>query len=1132
MPTPSSPYSPDHEFALLFERDFDPVTFERGLAYAHQSRATIDHVEDLGRGELDVSGRCRGSRGRVYQVSVCVELDPASGLQFGGSSCTCPVGTDCKHAVALLLTFLEQLPEETDTPNQWTDEPDQESSLVTVGDDTLRWLALLDQPTHPQADADVDAQFAPQPRLVYLFQPDRIPTLSLGKCKPLKKGGLSKPTSFKPQPHDLSSTMRRDFIRDEDETPLRLFFALQSEEYNYYYQSDSVSIKGETGALLLMRAAATGRLYLKDEMQAPLAAERERPLNLKWVLDERGMQHLAFDLPAHVYVLPTWPPHFFDPQTHGIGLLASPLPENVFRKMMLAPPLNQHEAALVRERLRTLLDEPEQAQALPLPSAVEPVRPAAPPRARLRLAMGSFRHESLLSLVEQYPIAELELDYVAEGVTVNGSETPELMFQGTRDGETITMRRDLESERAIWKQLQAVGLESFHRRMPSYHRTDATGDCLVTAPADARGWLPLLQDGLIHVEDAGIEIEYADDFPFELATPDDWFVAVDEQEGNDWFDLDLGVVINGEKVSLVPPLIHLLKEQPRILQRLDAMGDEDTLPLRIDNRRLLPVPAPRLRNWLKPLLEFIDEDRPRMSRHHAAALAAFDDLPTQWLGGEQLRELGKRLRDFTGIEQVSPAAGFNTTLRGYQQAGLSWLQFLRSYGFAGILADDMGLGKTVQTLAHIQLEKAEGRADRPSLVIAPTSLLPNWANEARQFAPDLNVLTLHGPNRASQFDNIDEADLILTTYPLLVRDQETLLAKQYHVLVLDEAQFIKNPKAQSHRVARKLDARHRLSLTGTPLENHLGELWAQFDFLMPGLLGQVKRFNELFRSPIEKQGDTDAHARLKSRVAPFMLRRTKEQVLRELPPRTEIVRWVELEGPQRDLYESLRVVFDKKLREALQNQGIGRSQIMILDALLKLRQACCDPRLVKLDSARKVAATGAAGSAKLTELMTLLDELVDEGRRILLFSQFTSMLGLIEAELVKRKLGFTKLTGQTRDRDTPVRAFQNGEVPIFMISLKAGGTGLNLTAADTVIHYDPWWNPAVEAQATARAHRIGQDKPVFVYKLLGRGTVEEKILALQDRKRGLADQLLTGKKGDGSHLITADDLDVLFQPLA
>ena len=580
------------------------------------------------------------------------------------------------------------------------------------------------------------------------------------------------------------------------------------------------------------------------------------------------------------------------------------------------------------------------------------------------------------------------------------------------------------------------------------------------------------------------------------------------------------------------PLARLIAERPKLHEELRQLGDDQRVALALDERHMLPVPVVRLRAWLVPLFEFAEShgghELPRLSRLNAAALVELEQLPSHWLGGEKLRELGRRLHDFSGIAETLPAPGFTATLRSYQQLGLNWLQFLRSYGLAGILADDMGLGKTVQTLAHLHLEKACGRADRPSLVVLPTSLIANWRSEAQQFAPDLKVLTLHGPERGLLFAEMAGADLVLTTYPLLVRDQQALLAQEYHVLVLDEAQFVKNPKAQSHRVARQLKARHRLSLTGTPLENHLGELWAQYNFLLPGLLGDVRSFATNFRAPIEKLGNHDRRRQLAERVRPFLLRRTKEQVLTELPPKTEIIRWVELAGIQRDLYESLRLAYDKKLRQVLAARGVGQSQIMILDALLKLRQTCCDPRLVKLPGAAQQ--HKAHESAKLALLMEMLEELLEEGRSILLFSQFTSMLALIEQELVSRGIAYVKLTGQTKQRETPINRFQRGEVKLFLISLKAGGTGLNLTAADTVIHYDPWWNPAVEEQATARAHRIGQDKPVFVYKLMTQGTVEEKILALQERKRGLADNLLAGV-GVRQHLITAEDLDVLFQPL-
>ncbi len=438
----------------------------------------------------------------------------------------------------------------------------------------------------------------------------------------------------------------------------------------------------------------------------------------------------------------------------------------------------------------------------------------------------------------------------------------------------------------------------------------------------------------------------------------------------------------------------------------------------------------------------------------------------------------------------------------------------------------MGLGKTAQTLAHLLAEKDAGRLNQPALIIMPTSLIFNWKREAERFAPGLRVLSLHGPSRAERFAAIPEHDVCLTTYPLLWRDQEALGAHAYHLLILDEAQTIKNAASQASQAVRQFRAAHRLCLTGTPLENHLGELWALFDFLMPGFLGTSKHFTSTWRTPIEKQGNSLRHALLARRIKPFMLRRKKDEVAKELPEKTIIVRTVELEGSQRDLYETVRSAMDARVREEIASKGFARSQIVILDALLKLRQVCCDPRLVRIDAAQKV-----REHAKLDLLMDMLPEMVDEGRRILLFSQFTSMLDLIAAELGSRKLEFVTLTGSTSDRETPIRCFQDGQVPIFLISLKAGGTGLNLTAADTVIHYGPWWNPAVENQATDRAHRLGQSKKVFVYKLVVAGSIEEKILALQEKKAELAAGILS-EDHEGSVKFSDADLAALLEPIS
>ena len=346
------------------------------------------------------------------------------------------------------------------------------------------------------------------------------------------------------------------------------------------------------------------------------------------------------------------------------------------------------------------------------------------------------------------------------------------------------------------------------------------------------------------------------------------------------------------------------------------------------------------------------------------------------------------------------------------------------------------------------------------------------------------------------------------------------------MIILDEAQHIKNSQTNSYQILQQLRTKHRICLTGTPMENHLGELWSLFNFLSPGLLGSSKQFYQIFRTPIEKQGNVIRQQSLNQRIYPYMLRRTKDQVVKELPPKTEIICNIELLGPQRDLYESIRLSVEKKLKKAIQDRGIASSQIIILDALLKLRQVCCDPRLLSLEQAKKVKT-----SEKLNFLMKMLTQLLQEGRKILLFSSFSSMLKLIEEELAKQKISYVVLTGNTRDRETPIQKFQEGKVSVFLISLKAGGTGLNLTAADTVIHYDPWWNPAAEAQATDRAHRIGQTKSIFVYKLVTVGTVEEKILTMQQKKRALLDGLFEESQKATKVGITKEDLSFLFKPI-
>jgi SNF2 family DNA or RNA helicase len=419
------------------------------------------------------------------------------------------------------------------------------------------------------------------------------------------------------------------------------------------------------------------------------------------------------------------------------------------------------------------------------------------------------------------------------------------------------------------------------------------------------------------------------------------------------------------------------------------------------------------------------------------------------------------------------------------------------------------------------------------LIVAPTSVLSNWQRELRRFAPSLSYCLWHGSERTNHKSAFLSADVVITSYALLHLDSDFLLAQQYTMVVLDEAQFIKNPRTKVSQAARQLVAEQRLCLSGTPVENHLGELWSLFDFVQPGLLGSEAQFSRLYRKPIEIQGSSYRSEILAKRLAPFILRRTKNQVAKDLPAKSEFIQTLTMGDAQRELYDSLRLSMHKQLRQLIAAQGVSGSHIEILDTLLKLRQVCCDPRLLapsgnaQNGEVQKSDASN-SDSVKMRFLVEQIPALIEEGRRILLFSQFTSVLTLVGQAMDAIEVPYLQLTGSTRNRQALVDRFQSGEIPLFLISLKAGGTGLNLTAADTVIHYDPWWNPAVEDQATDRAHRIGQDKPVFVYKLVTENTVEEKILALHARKRSLAEGIYTNKAAS-SMSIGVEDLEFLMQ---
>ena len=862
----------------------------------------------------------------------------------------------------------------------------------------------------------------------------------------------------------------------------------------------------------------------------PLEKGPERDIGFVWVDQPDGSQELQAKVEANepAKLLRGHTLWYVLPEARVFGRVKGD-PE-LLETIESAPRLQPEDVAGVQQKLKRVggieLPAPKVRKVRTVASTPVPV-----------LSMSVLESSSLNTSNSRLPprlgVAALFFDY--DGHRLPPSEGTDIKPRLLHQGDVVEIERDRTKENRTEQRLEKADLldarlwayDKGITRSPFAHNQYLLQQNGRRVPLAPEAWTSVLME----LASSGFRIEYTPDFPRDdVVDIDEWLAAV-EDRGNAWFDVSLGIDVGGQRIDLLPILRKILADPDGFPLRKPADEKPDaTYRFRLDDNRSIKLPMARLRAIMEPLLEWLlaeDTGGLRIHRTQAEALLRVaDGANLTWRGGDKLRTKIEQLRKKPAA--IAPPSNFRAQLRPYQIDGLNWLNFLSDAGLGGILADDMGLGKTVQVLAHLTCEKARGRLKHPALVVAPTSLVGNWRDEASRFAPDLGVLVLHGANRAARYEEIQQHDLVITTYPLLPRDRDDLVKQQFSLLIMDEAQAIKNSRSQAAQVVREIPAKRRLAMTGTPLENHLGELWAQFDAVEPGLLGSEKAFARAYRNPIEKGGDTERQQRLNKRVSSLLLRRRKEDVLTELPPKTEIVHPLELSGSQRQLYESLRLSQHERVRESIAARGLAQSGIVVLDALLKLRQACCDPRLVKLESARKV-----DESAKLDALLELVDGLIGEGRKVLVFSQFTAMLDLIAEALDERNLPFLQLTGDTpaAQRTDLVREFQTGTTPIFLISLKAGGVGLNLTAADAVIHYDPWWNPAVESQATDRAHRMGQDKPVFVYKLICAGTVEEKIQAMQGRKAELARAVLEGGGSTTTLRFDESDLSELFAPL-
>ena len=1099
--------------------------FARGQAYERQGR-----VRSLVQDETLVIASVRGSAAEPYEQRITLGFGRDRTLDRVGGYCNCPVGWNCKHVAAALVALANREPTL----------PASAANGVRLPPAIASWLARVRAADTPEAGAEDDGEYpeSVRDRLIYVVdvEPSGRPTVTPMKAT-LKKDGTLGKGARRYDASRLYWTEKPKFVRQVDERILRRINLLKLNQPIVYAAPHGEPEPGEIPDLLAM-IAATGRGRWKDVHGPALGDGGPREGRLVWSAEEDGRQRPGVVDADGVALaaLAVEPPVYVDPESGAFGPLAFKAPPKLALALLAAPDIPPEAAGAVAEAFGAL------AAAPPPPRRIrtETRRGIAPtPVLRLLGLTTRQRHGRWGAIGTPVVLPALRLDFEYGGRLVRAFPFENPTF---RDGDiVVTLERDRAREDSLHHRLADSGADtidhldhlSFSRGAEPLDRAFAGGASAADLEyADPRSEaLAFVAETVPRLRAEGWRVEIDPSWPCRLHEGPVQIRAGLESGGTDWFSLGLTLEAGGQRIDLAPLLGTIINMLP-----LDEDGTPDpdfdieeflddlVLYQRLDDGSHVRLEAATLAPLVHAVRGLLDGFHAAEAARVAELAEALDGCGVPFEGGAALVELGRKLRALSEAPFAEPPPGLAAELRPYQKTGYGWLSALAETGFGGGLADDMGLGKTVQTLALLLERHVVRRADRPSLLIVPTSLVGTWRREAERFAPALKVLVLHGPDRHARMDEIPANHVVITTYPLIHRDHAALFGHDWEIVVLDEAQAVKNPASSAAKHIRKARARTRLALTGTPMENSLQDLWTLFDWLIPGLLGDRKAFNARFRNPIEKLGDTAAQAALNARIRPFMLRRTKGDVAAELPEKIEITEFVPLGDRQRGLYESIRVTMDARVRDAIARKGLAASRITILDALLKLRQVCCDPALLKQNGAAPV-----TDSAKRARLMEMLEPLIAEGRRVLVFSQFVQMLRLIEADVKARGWDYAWLTGETRNREEVVAKFQEGTAPLFLISLKAGGVGLTLTAADTVILYDPWWNPAVERQAMDRAHRIGQDRSVFVFRLVAEGTVEQAIATLQAKKQALADALFEGP-AQGPLALTQEDLSALFAP--
>ncbi|MEY4544547.1 MAG: hypothetical protein RL685_742 [Pseudomonadota bacterium] len=1090
-------------------------TFLRGLDY--EKRKVVGELQV---NQANATARIKGSDADPYQTTI----------QLGGdgitSECSCPAfqktGHHCKHVAALLITVRNQAraqqPPRRDpmpaTPAPAAPPPSNGATASSQGGSSQSQSQPQQQRegkpsrrrerrrrTQLQAVASTSVQDVPS-------SDGTARTTGLGAWLAPESGARRVDIEYRVHVRaggltitllDLGARVPllpsaalawQALIPTADRDALRILARFESGNVRH----PAVDVRGEDAAELLPKLEGRRVLLEPALMQLRFSSEVLRPhFDLEMVGSDTIVAKVSFEREGNGrrFSLTSggWfegNPGYHIDTTEGI---ARPLDVRVspaaLRRLLRAPTIAEPSSELI-QLICQMLPRLSIELGAPLPDLSQIADVVdLPPQFRMRAGGSLVKAEVALRTA----YGDIEVEVRADGIS------PPIIVKPSNSGQLATcVRTDIVAQQKAVELLLELGLKA-----------DEAGEAFVAEGDDAlRFWsegigsLPESWDLYVPEELVGVQVR---------AKPVQMQARV--SSGVDWLNVQIiwesdGVTIDRKEIE------QCLREGKKYVR----LSDDSYAPL--DAERVEALVAREIE-----LIASVGKNGKLPLSQAGRVQELLNQLPDAKLSAGA-KQFFKKLSSIEEIKQIKKPRALKATLRPYQEQGLSWLKFIHDLGTGGILADDMGLGKTVQTIALLLLEKQENK-DIRVLIVAPTSVVTNWMREIERFGKTLTTALWHGAGRKEQQKELTSANVIITSYALLRRDIDLLTKLQLDYVILDEAQAIKNPHSATAQAAKELTPSRRLALTGTPIENRLTEIWSIFDFVSPGILPPLPKFEERFSRPID-QGDSKAAARLKAIIHPFILRRTKLEVAKDLPAKIESDKVIDLAPEQRGIYTQVLREVRAQVMGELDRVGVAKSQLHILAGLTKLRQAACDPRLLGLPRE-----FSHEDSAKVMAFRELIEEAEAGGHRVLVFSQFVSMLKILKSALDEDRVRYEYLDGSTQDRAERIDRFQNDPtIPVFLISLKAGGSGLNLTAADTVIHFDPWWNPAVEDQASDRAHRIGQKKVVTVYRLVAAGTIEEKILELKEKKKELVSTVLAEDSG-GAKKLSRTDLDELFK---